>query len=141
MPHRLTMRPSYAWLRVLLVAVAALLAGALLPGQAAADASRNACENRTNNTYDKLLGCVTLEGVRAHQAALQEIADANDDPYYPGTRAAGTEGYDNSAEYVADQLRRAGYRVSLDPVNVTFNFPAVLRQLTPVAATYSTLFA
>jgi PA domain len=133
MPHRLTVRPG----RALLLALAALVMVALLPGQAAA-ANRNACENRTNNTYDKLLGCVTLEGVRAHQAALQEIADANDDPYYPGTRAAGTEGYDNSAEYVADQLRRAGYRVSLDPVNITFNFPAVLRQLTPVAATYET---
>ena len=132
MPHRLTMRPG----RVLLLAVAALLVVALVPGQAAAGAK--ACDNRMNNTYDKLLECVTLDGVREHQAALQEIADANDDPFYPGTRAAGTEGYDESAEYVADQMRRAGYRVSLDPVNVTFNFPAVLRQLTPVAATYPT---
>ena len=133
MPHRLTMRPG----RALLFALAALLVVAFVPGQAAA-AQGNACDNRTNNTYAKLLDCVTLEGVREHQAALQEIADANDDPFYPGTRAAGTEGYDNSAEYVADQLRAAGYRVRFDPVNVTFNFPAVLRQLTPVAATYET---
>ena len=44
---------------------------------------------------------MTLEGVREHQAAFQEIADANDDPFYPGTRAAGTEGYAESVEYVA----------------------------------------
>ena len=134
MPHRLTTRPS----RALLLALAALLIAALVPGQAAAGASQTACENRTNNTYDKLLGCVTLEGVREHQAALQEIADANDDPFYPGTRAAGTEGYDDSVEYVAGLLEDAGYDVTLDPVAVTFNFPAVLRQLTPVAATYET---
>jgi Zn-dependent M28 family amino/carboxypeptidase len=55
---------------------------------------------------------------------------------YPGTRAAGTTGYDASADYVAGLLREAGYEVTLDPVDVTFNFPAVLRQLTPVAAEY-----
>ena len=41
--------------------------------------------SRTNSTYLTLLECVTLEGVRGHQRALQEIADANG-----GTRAAGT---------------------------------------------------
>ena len=113
-----------------------LLLAALLPGQASAQA--NACENRTNNTYDKLLGCVTLEGVREHQAAFQAIADANNDEFYPGTRAAGTEGYSESVEYVAGLLRDAGYEVTLDPVEITFNFPAVLRQITPVGADYET---
>jgi hypothetical protein len=51
---------------------------------------------------------------------------------YPGTRAAGTVGYDQSVEYVAGLLRKAGYAVTLDPVNITFNFPAELRQLTPL---------
>jgi hypothetical protein len=36
MPHRLSMRPAGTWLRVLLVAVATLIAASLLPGQAAA---------------------------------------------------------------------------------------------------------
>ena len=36
-----------------------------LRGLAAAVAPQGRCKNRTNNTYDKLLGCVTLEGVRA----------------------------------------------------------------------------
>ena len=81
---------------------------------------------------------MTLEGVREHQEAFQAIADANDDPFYPGTRAAGTEGYDESVEYVAGLLEDAGYEVTLDPVEITFNFPAMLRQLTPVQATYET---
>ena len=128
--------PKRMRFRLLGIGVAVLLFAALLPGQASAQGS--ACENATNNTYKKLLGCVTVEGVREHQAAFQAIADANDDPFYPGTRAAGTEGYANSVEYVAGLLRQAGYTVTLDPVQITFNFPAVLRQLTPVQATYET---
>ncbi len=99
--------------------------------QAVSAAPVTACEARSNNTYEKLLGCVTLEGVREHQAALQKIADNSTDPVYPGTRAAGTVGYDESVEYVAGLLREAGYTVTLDPVDITFNFPAELRQLTP----------
>jgi Zn-dependent M28 family amino/carboxypeptidase len=133
---RQMLTPKAVRLWALSVAVAALLAAGPLPSQAAAQS--RACENRTNNTYDKLLGCVTVEGVRAHQEAFQRIADANDDPFYPGTRAAGTEGYDQSAEYVAGLLEDAGYDVTLDPVEITFNFPAELRQLTPVTATYET---
>jgi Zn-dependent M28 family amino/carboxypeptidase len=138
MSRRLLASPKRTSLWVLSVALAALLSMALLPGQAAATKSGKACEKRTNNTYKKLLRCVTLEGVWEHQEAFQAIADANDDPFYPGTRAAGTEGYDESAEYVARKLRRAGYKVTLDPVEATFNFPAVLRQLTPVQAEYET---
>jgi hypothetical protein len=130
--------PKRVRLRVLWIAAVALLLVALLPGQAAVAQTGNACENRTNNTYDKLLGCVTLEGVREHQRAFQAIADANDDPFYPGTRAAGTEGYAESVEYVAGVLRDAGYDVTLDPVQITFNFPATLHQLTPVDANYET---
>ena len=85
-------------------------------------APANVCETQVNNTYAKLLGCVTLDGVRQHQQALQDIADKNDDPFYPGTRAAGTKGYDDSADYVAGLLEDAGYDVTLDPVDITFNF-------------------
>jgi hypothetical protein len=125
-------------IRVVQVAVLALLAALLLPVPAALAAPADPCERQTNNTYRKLLECVTLDGVREHQAALQEIADNNDDPFYPGTRAAGTEGYANSVDYVAGLLKDAGYDVTLDPVEFDFNFPATLRQLTPVQATYET---
>jgi Zn-dependent M28 family amino/carboxypeptidase len=119
-----------------------LLVAVSVPAATAAtgqgDEHGHGCESRNNNTYAKLLGCVTLEGVREHQRQLQKIADNNDDPNYPGTRADGTEGYAHSVEYVADQLEDAGYQVTLDPVEFEFAFPAELRQLTPVAAEYET---
>jgi hypothetical protein len=124
--------------RIAPVAVLGLLMAMLLPAPAAVAAPGNACDTRANNTYQKLLDCMTLEGVREHQAALQKIADNSTDPVYPGTRAAGTDGYADSVEYVAGLLREAGYEVTLDPVEITFNFPAVLRQLTPVEADYET---
>ena len=48
---------------------------------------RSACDARVNDNLKKLLECVTLEGVREHQAALQAIADANN-----GTRVSGLAG-------------------------------------------------
>jgi Peptidase family M28 len=47
----------------------------------------------------------------AHLEALQRIADENG-----GIRAAGTPGYDASADYVAARLREAGWRVTRQPV-------------------------
>ncbi len=134
--HRLASRKGA--LRVAGLGAAAAIATALLPGQVASAAPGQSCDNRSNNTYDKLLECVTLRGVREHQAAFQKIADNSTDPVYPGTRAAGTDGYADSVRYVSRTLKKAGYRVTLDPVEVTFNFPAVLRQLTPTQAEYET---
>ena len=71
---------------------------------------------------------MTVEGVRAHQAAFQAIADANG-----GNRAAGTPGYDASVDYVVDQLEAAGWTVSLDQFDFTVAQP--IQQLTPTAAT------
>jgi Zn-dependent M28 family amino/carboxypeptidase len=125
-------------IRIVPVVVVGLLVAALLSAPAAVAAPAEACDRRTNNTYQKLLECVTLEGVREHQAQFQKIADANDDPFYPGTRAAGTEGYAESVDYVADLLRDAGYRVTLDEFEFEFIFPALLEQLTPINAVYET---
>ncbi len=96
------------------------------------------CDNRNNNTYRKLLECVTVEGVREHQKAFQDIADANTNEFYPGSRAAGTEGYARSVEYVAGLLEDAGYNVTLDPFEFNFVFPAILQQLTPTDEAYDT---
>jgi Zn-dependent M28 family amino/carboxypeptidase len=115
--------------------LAALVPLALPPAQAA---RANACDKQSNNTYQKLLECINAEGVMEHERAFQAIADANDDQYYPGSRAAGTEGYDASVDYVVTQLERAGWQVTLDPVDVTYFVPPVLRQLTPVMADYET---
>ena len=77
---------------------------------------------------EKLLQCVTLDAVRAHQAELQSIADANG-----GTRATPTDGYLHSVTYVAGQLSAAGYLVELDPFDYEFVPPVVLQQTAPTA--------
>ena len=90
-----------------------------------------ACANRSNNNIDKLLECVTLAGVREHQAALQAIADANG-----RTRAAGTPGYDASLDYVKQRMEAAGYQVTLNAFPFLFTPPVNVLQLAPVVATY-----
>ncbi len=49
---------------------------------------------------------VQIDNVLSHLRAFQAISDT-----YGGTRAAGTPGYDASADYVAARLREAGYTV------------------------------
>ena len=106
-----------------------ILAGAalLLPVMAVADTAD--CGLRNNNTSEKLTECVTLDGVRAHQAALQQIADANG-----GTRVSGSPGYDASVEYVAGKLEAAGYTVEIQPFQfqtfITLS-PSILEQVAP----------
>src|SRR3954452_6658541 len=56
---------------------------------------------------------VTLDNLLRHLAALQAIADANG-----GTRATGTAGHEASVDYVAGQLREAGYQVSFEAVEI-----------------------
>jgi len=114
------------------------LSAAKTPQSIAADAAgaadaadANACSSRVNNTHAKLQQCVTLAGVRAHQAALQAIADANG-----GTRAAGTLGYDQSVAYIVDKMTAAGYEVTLNAFPFTYVALPLLRQISPVTATY-----
>ena len=56
----------------------------------------------------ELRDAVSAEGILEHERRFAEIAEENN-----GNRAAGTPGYDASAEYVADTLREAGYEVSI----------------------------
>jgi Zn-dependent M28 family amino/carboxypeptidase len=119
-------------LRAGLLALAAVAAAAfLLVTPAVGAPPQAACDARTNNTYDKLLECVRLDGVRAHQAAFQAIAAANG-----GTRAAATPGYDASVDYVIETLEAAGWSVETDQFDFTVAQP--IRQLTPIVATHAT---
>jgi Zn-dependent M28 family amino/carboxypeptidase len=104
-----------------------------VPNTALAQVPQSDCDGRANNTYPKILECIRLDQVRAHQAAFQAIADANG-----GNRAAGLPGYTGSVEYVVDKLEAAGWEVTLDEFEYEFTPPPVLQQLTPVAATYET---
>jgi Zn-dependent M28 family amino/carboxypeptidase len=60
-----------------------------------------------------------------HLQALQGIASASG-----GNRAAGTPGYDRSAEYVAERLKEAGYTVHFEE----FEFPFFEDRAPPVLA-------
>ena len=82
-----------------------------------ANGERKECKERNNKTFRKLLGCVTLDGVRAHQFKLNEIALANN-----GTRVSGTKGYDDSADYAEKVFRDAGYKVTTQ----TFQFQSFI---------------
>lgn len=78
---------------------------------------------------------VTLDGVRAHQAALQAIATANG-----GTRVAGAPGHVASANYVYDKLVAAGYIVTKQVFTFPFfeeNSPAEFAQTQPDNIPYS----
>lgn len=93
------------------------------------------CAKRNNNSTDKLLECVTLDGVRSHQAAFQAIADANG-----GIRSVGTSGYDQSVQYVVQKLTNAGYDVTVQDFDVNGWFiltPTTFRQVAPFATQYS----
>jgi len=79
---------------------------------------------------------VTVGGIMAHERALQSIANANG-----GTRASGTPGFDASAAYVTQRLKKAGYKVKQQ----TFDFhffqdlaEPSLSQVSPVAKDYTT---
>jgi Zn-dependent M28 family amino/carboxypeptidase len=108
---------------------AALLAFGLVT---AAGAPVDAAPN--NNNSEKLRSAVTLQGVRRHQAAFQQIATAAG-----GNRFAGTAGYDRSAEYVIQQLRGAGYSPTVQEFEYAAffeNTPSELEQTTPTPTTY-----
>ena len=77
---------------------------------------------------------VTVEGVRAHQQAFQDIANANG-----GTREASSPGYFASAAYVAAQATAAGYNVTIQDFEYPFfeeQAPAELEQIDPNPTVY-----
>ncbi len=116
--------------RIVLI-IAALLAISMLPGAVAAADAQDICDTRNNRTYRMLTDCVTLDGVRDHQAAFQAIADAND-----GTRSEGTDGYMASVDYVVETLTAAGWDAAATP----FSYPGqatALEQLTPTETSHA----
>jgi Zn-dependent M28 family amino/carboxypeptidase len=117
--------------RILSTAAVAVVLTAGLVSADAAHAGPSGCATRVNNTHEKLLECVTVDGVRDHQAAFQAIADDNG-----GTRASGTPGYEASVDYVVDAMTAAGYNVTTDEFPFVFVPPPTLRQLTPIVAEY-----
>ncbi len=100
--------------RRLPLAVALLVAAGMVPAVASAAPSANGCANRNLNQIDKLLNCVDADDVVEHLEVFQSIADANG-----GTRASGTPGYDQSADYVAGLLEDAGFSIERQEFSFT----------------------
>ena len=80
----------------------AVAGGLLFAAPASADP-----EHSNNNTSKKLRAAVTVGGILEHQRAFQRIAT-----FTGGNRLSGTQGYDASAQYVADRSEAAGMKVS-----------------------------
>ena len=90
--------PPHAVVAVLLAVLVATVFAALIAAHTASiDTSR-------------LRDAVSVVGIRAHQKALQTIADE-----HSATRAVGTPGYQRSVDYVRGRLLAAGYRVDIQP--------------------------
>ena len=106
-------KTSRASLNIAAVLVAAVPLGAI------ADANDIATGTLPAVRLEPLAG----EGAFRHLQALQDIATANG-----GNRAAGTPGYDRSAEYVAARLKEAGYTVRFEE----FEFPFFEDRAPPV---------
>ncbi|MEO3799379.1 M28 family metallopeptidase [Nonomuraea sp. B1E8] len=112
--------------------VTALITALALPLTAAAPAHTA----EPADTYaDLLVKKVKGANVEEHLRAFQQIATE-----HGGNRAAGTTGYDASRDYVADKLRRAGYKVTFDPVEFveswTENSPPALTETAPERRAY-----
>ena len=125
----MTMRPDLGWpgpaRRLSVVGLAALVLGAGAAPAAADPISES----------QGLRKHVTVAGIREHQSALQQIANANG-----GNRAAGTPGYDASVEYIFDRAEAAGLDVSLDEFTYVESFsegsPPVLEEIAPEPQTF-----
>jgi Zn-dependent M28 family amino/carboxypeptidase len=103
------------------LSIAAVLAATVLPGRVPG------ADNVAGGALAaEQPGPAAGEGAFRHLRALQDIASANG-----GNRAAGTPGYDRSAEYVAQTLRDAGYVVRLEE----FEFPYFEDRTPPVLVT------
>ena len=90
--------------KALIAAIAALIAAFIAAPAASAIDRVNTGELRNG---------VTVDGILEHERALQDIAIAND-----GNRAATTPGMTPRSSTSPTRLRRAGYRVTLDAVQL-----------------------
>src|SRR4051812_8198047 len=100
----------------LLLLAAAALGGCDLGGDDRSDkTSAQAAPGSATSQGERPSRGITRAELEHHLAALQRIADRNG-----GTRAAGTPGYDRSADYVAARLEDAGWRVTRQDVPFTY---------------------
>ncbi|MFH8617911.1 M28 family metallopeptidase [Streptomyces sp. NPDC017979] len=109
------------------LAAAALATPLLLASASPASADRHSPAERDARSAAKLAAKLvkksSADDAREHLEKFQQIADST------GNRAAGTLGYDASAAYVYQQLKKYGYDVSYQP----FQFPYIETQAEKLA--------
>lgn len=109
-----------------LAVLVALLIAALVPANVGAQSASEA---------DRLLNAVNTTDVLRSLRQFQEAAERNND-----TRAAGTRGYDRSADYIAKLLQRRGYSVTRQTFEIAFweeTAPATFERVSPAPRTYT----
>jgi Zn-dependent M28 family amino/carboxypeptidase len=78
---------------------------------------------------------VTVAGIREHQEAFQDFADAG-----VGNRVASSDAYEDSADYVAERMEAAGYEVSSHSFEFIYNADLttpIFEQISPVSVSYT----
>jgi Zn-dependent M28 family amino/carboxypeptidase len=103
------------------------LAATLIPAAALLAASIPA--RAQGPTPEEFAQQITLNSLRTHLHALMDIARAND-----GNRASGKPGYKESAGYIKQKLKQAGYDVAVQPFDYfvyTENAPSIFNRLSP----------
>lgn len=104
-----------------------------------AEPSDKACEARKNNSAEKLVECIRKDALWQHMINFQAIGDANPGPDGHSSRNSGEPGYLASVNYVANIMRKAGYKVSIQtyPFNYgVYTSVPVMKQLSPTATNY-----
>ncbi|MEV7396376.1 M28 family metallopeptidase [Aeromicrobium sp. NPDC092404] len=112
------------------IAAVTLTASLLVAGPATAKSQPKPVDT------SKLTKAVTVNGQLQTLRQLQVIANKNG-----GNRASGLPGYDASADYVAAELKKAGYKVTRQTFTFPFSRdlePGTLTQLTPTQRTIET---
>ncbi|GAA4922826.1 aminopeptidase S [Actinomycetospora succinea] len=101
------------WARavVAVVLIAPLTLSACTTGRAPTPPREESAPVGDRTLAENLAATATGSAAFVHLQALQDIAARNG-----GTRATGTPGYDQSVDYVADTLRRAGFDVQTPTV-------------------------
>ncbi|BAP56970.1 aminopeptidase Y [Thioploca ingrica] len=75
-----------------------------------------------------------LDGIMEHLRTLQQIAEVHE-----GNRVSGSQGYEESANYIVEQLTTAGYQVTVQPFEFPMFYevnPPQLEQTTPNPTIY-----
>ena len=112
----------------------AMVAAMSSPAVAAKPAPDRSGPDKVNTK--KFRDAVTVNGILQHERQFQRIANRND-----GTRASGTPGYAASKKYVAQTLRRAGYKVKIQEFTFPFTrdlAPAEFSEVSPTARDFET---